>query len=383
MALEEPEWLEHMEGILETLNEGVLILDDRWRIVFINECMERLLGVFRSAVIGKTAEAFYSGEDFEFLRRQRVRARQRGHNRYEFYIPRADGTRVPVIVSARELESPDGLTFVVDTFTDITAQKRAEESLREANAQLERRAAEMKRDLSLAARVQQSLAPRALEWGRLAVETFYKPVLSIGGDFGVVSPHANGHLDLLIGDVSGHGISSALLASRIYTETVSLLRGGSHPGSLLHLLNQFAVDQIGISGFMFTMAAARLDQSGSRLTYAAGGHPPAFWISPSRELRRLEARATILGALENAVPGEAADSYELSRGDRLMIYSDGLTEVWDAREEMLGVEGLQELARSVARRPLAAMRDSIIRNVVSYSATPVLDDMSLILLEVR
>lgn len=383
MAVEEPEWLEHMEGILETLNEGVLILDDRWRIVFVNECMERLLGVSRSAVIGKTAEAFYSGEDLEFLQRQRVRARQHGRNRYEFYIPRADGTRVPVIVSGRELENPDGLKFVVDTFSDITDQKKAEESLREANAQLEKRAAEMRRDLSLAARVQQSLAPRTLEWGRLAVETFYKPVLSIGGDFGVVSPHANGYLDLLICDVSGHGISSALLASRIYAETVSLLRGGSHPGSLLHLLNQFVVDQIGISGFMFTMAAARLDQSGNRLTYAAGGHPPAFWLSPSGELRRLEARATILGALENAVPGEAADSYELSRGDRLMIYSDGLTEVWDAREEMLGVEGLQELARSVARRPLAAMRDSIIRNVVSYSATPVLDDMSLILLEVR
>jgi serine phosphatase RsbU (regulator of sigma subunit) len=290
---------------------------------------------------------------------------------------------VPVIVSGREVEDPDGLMFVVDTFTDITDQKKAEQSLREANAQLEERAAEMKRDLLLAARVQQSLAPRTLEWGRLAVETFYKPVLSIGGDFGLVSPHANSYLDLLICDVSGHGISSALLANRIYTETVSLLRGGADPDGLLHMLNQFVVEQIGISGFMFTMAAARLDQSGSRLTYAAGGHPPAFWISSSGELRQLEARATILGAMNGAVPEDVADRYELSHGDRLMIYSDGLTEVWDARGEMLGVEGLEELVRSVATLPLAAMRDSIIRGVVSYSCTPVRDDMSLVLLEVR
>jgi len=384
VKVERPEWLEHMEGILETLNEGVLICDDRWRILFINECMERLLGMPRSLVIGKTPQAFYSGEDYEFLQTQRAQFRQHGHNRYEFYLLRADGTRVPVIVSGRVVEDPDGLMFIVDTFTDISDQKKAEQSLREANVQLEKRAAEMKRDLSLAARVQQSLAPRTLEWGRLAVETFYKPVLSIGGDFGLVSPQQeDSYLDLLICDVSGHGISSALLANRIYTETASLLRGGAHPNRLLHMLNQFVVDQIGVSGFMFTMAAARLDQSGNRLTYAAGGHPPAFWISSSGELRQLEARATILGAMEDAVPEDAADRYELSRGDRLMIYSDGLTEVWDAREEMLGVEGLGELARSMATRPLAAMRDSIIQGVVSYSATPVHDDMSLILLEVR
>jgi PAS domain S-box-containing protein len=383
MKVEKPEWLEQMEGILETLNEGVLIGDDCQRILFINECMERLMGRERSSVIGKTAEAFYSGGDYEYLETQRARGKQLGSNRFEFFAPRPDGTRVPVIVSAREVEDPDGRMFTVVTFTDITDQKKAEQDLREANSQLEKRAAEIKRDLVLAARVQQSLAPRTLEWGHVAVETFYKPVLSIGGDFGLVSPHDGSHLDLLICDVSGHGISSALLANRIYTETVSLLRGGAHPGRLLHTLNKFVVDQIGISGFMFTMAAARLEQDGRRLTYAAGGHPPAFLISPSGELRQLDSRATILGAMEDAVPEDSADKYELSKGDRLMIYSDGLTEVWDAREEMLGVEGLGELARGLVKLPLSEMRERIIRGVVSYSATPVHDDMSLVLLEVR
>lgn len=383
MKVEKPEWLEQMEGILETLNEGVLITDDCQRILFINECMENLLGRDRSSVVGKTAEAFYSGEDYEYLQTQRARGLKVGHNRFEFFAPRADGTRVPVIVSAREVEDPDGRMFVVVTFTDITEQKKAEHSLREANVQLEKRAAEIKRDLVLAARVQQSLAPRTLEWGRVFVETYYKPVLSIGGDFGLVSPHDTNHLNLLICDVSGHGISSALLANRIYTETVSLLRAGAHPGKLLHVLNQFVVDQIGISGFMFTMAAARLDRAGKHLTYAAGGHPPAFWISSSGELRQLEPRATILGAMEDAVPEEAVDRYELSPGDRLMIYSDGLTEVWDAHEEMLGVEGLGELALRLRKLPLSEMREGIIRGVVSFSATPVHDDMSLVLLELR
>lgn len=383
MNLEKPEWLEQMEGILETLNEGVLIADDCQRFLFLNERMERLMGVQRSTVVGKTPEAIYKGDDFEFLQKQITRGREQGHNRFEFFVPRPDGSRVPVIISARDVEDPDGRMFAVITFTDITEQKRAEQGLRDANVQLERRAEEIKRDLVLAARVQQSLAPRTLEWGRVLVEAYYKPVLSIGGDFGLVSPHNSSHLDLLICDVSGHGISSALLANRIYTETVSLLRAGAHPGKLLHKLNDFVVDQISVSGFMFTMGAARLEQNARELLYAAGGHPPAFWISSSGELRQLESRATILGAFEDAVLEDTVDEYELSPGDRLMIYSDGLTEVWDAHGEELGVEGLAELATRTAALPLAAMREAVIRGVNTYSATPPHDDMSLVLLEVR
>src|SRR5208282_2189394 len=337
----------------------------------------------RAAVIGKTAESIYKGVDYEFLQKQSARGREQGHNRFEFFVPRPDGSRVSVIVSARDVEDPDGRLFAVVTFTDITEQKRAEQSLRDANVQLERRAEEMKRDLVLAARVQQSLAPRTLEWGRVLVEAYYKPVLSIGGDFGLVSPHNASYLDLLICDVSGHGISSALLANRIYTETVSLLRGGAHPGKLLHMLNDFVVDQISVSGFMFTMAAARLDQQTRQLLYAGGGHPPAFWISASGELRQLESRGTILGAFADAVPEDIVDTYELSPGDRLMIYSDGLTEVWDKQGEELGVEGLADMASRAAPLSLAAMREALIHGVNSFSATPPHDDMSLVLLEVR
>jgi sigma-B regulation protein RsbU (phosphoserine phosphatase) len=213
----------------------------------------------------------------------------------------------------------------VITCTDITEQKKVEQSLRVANEQLERRAEEIERDLNLASRVQQSLAPHALLWGRVAVETHYMPVRTIGGDFGMVVPHDPGHLDLIVCDVSGHGISSALLANRIYTETVSLLRQGTEPGELVRTLNRFVIEQIGHdSGFMFTMAAARVDQRGRQLTYAAAGHPPGLLIYSPTRLHQIEPRSTVLGALENAVAEEASEKFTLAAGDRLMLYSDGL-----------------------------------------------------------
>jgi phosphoserine phosphatase RsbU/P len=383
MTVEQTEWLKQMEGILEMLNEGVAIMDDCQRILFVNKCMERLLGAPRSELIGKTANAIYSGKDYQYTQERRALVKGVGYDRFEFFVPRSDGTHVPVILSSRELEAPEGNLFSVITCTDITEQKKAEQSLRDANIQLERRAEEIERDLALATRVQQSLAPHALQWGRLAVETYYMPVRTIGGDFGLVAPLDGTHLDLLVCDVSGHGISSALLANRVYTETITLLRNGMELGEMLRTLNRFVIANIGVSGFTFTMAAARLDQTGRQLIYAAAGHPPGLLISPSGELRKLAPLSTVLGALKDAVPPEASEEFKLSAGDRLMLYSDGLIEVWNRENEMLGVEGLERIARSAAALPLPAMRQTIIQSVNSYSAEPLQDDVSLVLAEVR
>jgi PAS domain S-box-containing protein len=376
------EWLKQMGGMLEILNEGVGIADDAGHILFVNQCMERLLGSPRSTLIGKTAEAFYSGEDYQFTLKRMARIKGVGYDRYEFFVPDSDGTRVPVIISGRELRAPDGSPFLVFTCTDISQQKKAEQSLREANAQLESRAEEIDRELAIASRVQQSLAPQPLRWGRVAIETYYKPVRTIGGDFGLVFPFDSRQLDLLVCDISGHGISSALLANRIYTETVSLLRHGMEPDEMLRILNRFVIEDIKVDGFIFTMGAARLDLS-RQLFYAGAGHPPALVISSSGEVRRLESLGFVLGRLAEAVPEKAIEGFNLSAGDRLMLYSDGLIEVWNEDGEILGVEGLEKIALKAATLSLRAMREAIIEEVNSYSAGPLHDDITLILAEIR
>ncbi len=384
MKIEKPSWLEQMEGILETLNEGVMISDDCQRILFINECFERMVGLPRAEILGKTPARFYEGEDLEKLNEHISLGQQRGHRRYEFFLPRpGDGTRVPVIISARELEDPDGRVFSVVTLTDITDQKQAQEDLRGANHKLKKRQEEIEVELSLAARVQHSLTPQAIRWGAVTVETYYMPARTIGGDFGIVTPLEDGNLHLLVCDVSGHGIGSALVANRIYTETMSLLEGGSPPGELLRHLNSFVLQHIRTSGFFFTLAAARLDESGRRLSFAGGGHPPALLVTPGGECRQLESLSAILGVLEEAVPSEPTVEVEMAAGDRLVLYTDGLTEVFDAKEEMLGIEGLSEIVRTSAELPLEEMKHSIVERVNAYRDGPATDDMSLVVVEVN
>jgi sigma-B regulation protein RsbU (phosphoserine phosphatase) len=155
------------------------------------------------------------------------------------------------------------------------------------------------------------------------------------------------------------------------------------PDEMLRLLNRFVIEEIKVDGFVFTMGAARLDFSGRQLVYAAGGHPPAFLISPCGDVRRFESLSTVLGRLEEAVPEKAVEEFKLSAGDRLMLYSDGLTEVWNESDEILGVEGLERIVCKADTASLHDMREAIIDGVNAYSVGPLRDDVTLILAEIR
>ena len=384
-----PDWVQQMEPVLETVNEGVLIADDCRRVVFVNTGFVRMTGLRPEDLVGNAAWLFYTDEEWAFLEKKIEESIRIGHNRYEFTIPKKDGSRMPVIISSRAHIDSDGRHFGIVTFTDISEQKLAQKQLgevnkelSEVNEQLEKRQKEIEEDLALAARVQQSLAPKPLVWGGLRVETYYDPVRAIGGDFGLVGPLEEEHLNLLVCDVSGHGISSALVANRIYTETIAQLRSGAPLPEMMRSLNQFVMQHIGSSVFFFTLAAARIDRDARRMVFAGAGHPPAMIARAGREPRLLESRSMILGVLPDAVDPEATLEVDLDPGDRVVLYTDGITDVFDARGEMLGVPGVQRFVCETSSLPFAEMKQGILDRVAAWREGPPSDDVSLVLVEV-
>jgi PAS domain S-box-containing protein len=382
LEVEQPDWLQQIEGVLESLNEGVLISDDCQNIIFVNSNLEQMTGLPRGEIVGPDIHRLYNKAEADFIVAKREQGLQAGKNRFEFVLPRQDGSRLPVIISARVVEDPDGRQFSIVTFTDISELKRAEQELREVNQKLEERHQEIQEDLKLAARVQQSLAPKSLVWGGVRVETFYHPVRTIGGDFGLVSSLDDHYLNLLVCDVSGHGIGSALVANRIYTEMMTQLRAGSALDAMLRQLNRFVMHNIGSSVFFFTVAAARIDRPGRRMVFAGAGHPPAMIAHDGAEPRLLESRSMVLGALPEAVDAEATLDVDLDAGDRVVLYTDGITDVFNSRGEMLGVEGVQKIVRETSRLPFNEMKKGILDRVAEWREGPPTDDVSLVLVEV-
>jgi sigma-B regulation protein RsbU (phosphoserine phosphatase) len=265
------------------------------------------------------------------------------------------------------------------TATDISDQKRVQAELSRTNALLLERQRQMEEELQLAERVQQSLAPKGLTWG-ISVEAQYEPASSIGGDYGLVIP-SDDRLDVVVCDVSGHGISSTLVANRIYSETMAQIERGAELDLMLRHLNHFAVQNLASSSFYFTVAAARLDRR-RFLQFAGAGHPPAIIVRRGQSPSLLESTSMILGLFEDAVGTESSIETALETGDRIVIYTDGLTETFNSQREMLGVDGLKKIAADASSLRLAEMKEHILHRVAAWRHGHAADDVSLVLLEV-
>jgi PAS domain S-box-containing protein len=382
LEVDKPEWLTQMGAVLEMLNEGVIITNDRREVLFANSLFVEMTGIARPDIVGSDFCRFYSSQEYDFLTRQSDISSRQGQNRFEFVVPQENGGRLPVIISSWVLEN-----FVsrskLTTFTDISEQVRAEEELRSANVRLQERQMEIEEDLRLAARVQNSLVPKPLVRDKVSVDSFFNPAHSIGGDFALVNLQDNEHVGLLIGDVSGHGVGSALVANRIYSETDGHLRRAMPFTDMFSELNRFLIEDLAGSGMFVTAATARIDARGRRMVFAGAGHPPAMLARRGQNPIMLESRSMILGAFPDAVRGDGSQDVPLEPDDRIVLYTDGITEVFSAEGEMLGIEGVREIVRSASALPAEQMKQRILDDVAAWRSGPATDDVSLMVVHVR
>jgi serine phosphatase RsbU (regulator of sigma subunit) len=283
--------------------------------------------------------------------------------------------------NATLFESTDGAPALVEgTLIDITERKKAEADLRQANALLEERQKEIEDDLQLAERVQETLVPKSLAWNAGSVVTFYQPARTIGGDFGLVTEGPE-CLNVVVCDVSGHGIGSALVANRIYTETIGQIQRGVEFLPMLRHLNRFVLQSFGRE-FYCTLAAARVQWNGRALEFAGAGHPPGIIVRPGERPRLLESQSSVLGLVEEAVNVEATTEISLQAGDRVVIYTDGFSECVNAQQEILGIDRLSEIIREASKWPLPEMKQNILDRVAAWQSGPPVDDLSLVVVGV-
>jgi PAS domain S-box-containing protein len=382
LEIVKPGWLTQMEAMLEVLNEGVIITNDRLKVLFANSRFVEMTGIPRPHLVGSDFSRFYSSQEWDFLASQSDASFRQGRNRYEFVLPKEGGGRLPVIISSRVIENFER-RLKVTTFTDISRQVRAEEELRSANERLQQRQMEIEEDLRLAAQVQNSLVPKSQARGNVSVDSFYHPVHSIGGDFALVNSQDEEHVSLLVCDVSGHGIGSALVANRIYSEATSYLRNGASFIDMFERLNRLMIEDISGSGMFVTLAAVRINAQKRRMDFAGAGHPPVMVARRGQSPLLLESRSAVLGLLPKAVDVSASLEMPLEPDDRIVLYTDGITEVFNSKGEMLDVEGFQEIVRQASALPAEQMKQGILDGVAAWRNGPPTDDASLMLAHVR
>jgi phosphoserine phosphatase RsbU/P len=182
----------------------------------------------------------------------------------------------------------------------------------------------------------------------------------------------------------GHGIESALLASRISSEVRHGLLYRMEPRDLIDALRHFMAEYFQPTGLFLTFFAARIDLERHEVTWSGAGHPSALvFRSDDREPVHLRSQNPLLGIDLPGCGDVLQDTAALQQGDRLFFLTDGLFEIVNANGRQLGLHGIAEIARTTMGDDLSDVSAHVFRTVRQYQHGPTTDDQTLVVAEIR
>jgi phosphoserine phosphatase RsbU/P len=200
---------------------------------------------------------------------------------------------------------------------------------------------------------------------------------SVAGDFYEFIYTGNGTAGLLVADVSGHGVPAALIASMMKVAITSQRHYATNPERLLAGVNEALCGNT--QNQFVTAAYLHLDASCGKFCYAAAGHPPMLLLRDA-QVFRIEENGLVLALLSSAV--YTSTKQPLLRGDRLLLYTDGIIEAANAGGEEFGYERVGSLLQASAKMAAEEAADLIVNTVSGWSSSQS-DDLTLIVCDYK
>jgi sigma-B regulation protein RsbU (phosphoserine phosphatase) len=220
----------------------------------------------------------------------------------------------------------------------VKARVRSHILLREARAQLAKQLLDINAEFEMARQIQLSILPHALpNLEGLEIAARYLPMTSVAGDFYDFIAIDDKHLGILIADVSGHGLPSALIASMLQVALTAQGANASEPAKVLSGLNHALCGKFTYN--FVTAAYVYLDLKDNFMRYAGAGHPPLLLCrSSSGKAAKVLENGLVLGMF----PGATYETLELplEPGDRIVLCTDGIPEAPNRVQEQYGTDRL-------------------------------------------
>ena len=380
------------ERALAAAGEGITIADARlpdMPLIYVNRAFELLTGYSREDALGSNCR-FLQGPDTDPAAAETIRAaiRNRRDCAVEILNYRKDGTPFWNRLTITPVADQAGtVTHFIGVQADVTARRLAEERLAAANR-------EMQRDLEAAARIQQSLLPTAVpELAGLEVAWSYRPSKELGGDTLNILRLDERTVAFYVLDVSGHGVSASLLSFTLahtlspLPEQSCLFDWSDHgwrpaaPATVAARLNRrFQLDPAAPQ--FFTMFYGLHDETDQTLRMVIAGHPPVALVKASGEAEFLYSNGPPIGMLVEIEYVEQVLS--MQKGDRVIVYSDGLNEAVSRDGHQLDHERIMEVVSSTHTQSLQAGVQALIALAEEWTGGDPQDDVSVLsLMRVR
>ncbi len=258
------------------------------------------------------------------------------------------------------------------------------------NASLLERQLEQQRleqELEVAKQVQQALLPnRSASLSGAQVEASYQPAGQVGGDYFDVITLSEHEFVVIVGDVSNKGVPAALLMTAVRSVFRLETGVGIVVPQLLGKLNSFLCEQVfSPNGMFITLAYAYFDLKAGVCTCSNAGHLPPIHLSSQKEgISYWKVGGTALGLFSDFE--YASEKIKLSPGDRVLFYTDGITECRNRLGELYGRERLEQSVKEHRELGQVEMLQAVLNDATEFVASkgePADDDITVLLVEIE
>lgn len=370
--------------------EGITISDPSLPdnpLIYANSGFERITGYSAASVLGRNCR-FLQGPDTDPADAETIRraVAEETECTVEILNYRKDGSPFWNRLSITPVRDEDGrVTHFIGVQSDVTARREAEDGLRLANTK-------MKSDLATAARVQQAMLPHVLPHSeRYEFAWRYRPCEELAGDTLNCFALDETHIGLYIIDVSGHGVAAALLSATLSRMLLPIpgqsilytawpadpsVRKIASPAEVAERLNrQFPFDDR--TGQFFTMVYGVLDTANATFDYVSAGHPPLIRLDTDGRAHPVHRNQFPIGIVPEST--FAGDRLQLSPGERLFLYTDGVTEACDEAGCPFDIDGLCRTIAAGRSKALDAALGEIVADVERFCGNAAIrDDISIL-----
>jgi len=240
---------------------------------------------------------------------------------------------------------------------------------------------EQEHEIAEARAIQEGFLPKEIpQLAGYEIAGAWQSARVVGGDYFDVLPFGEEACGLCIADVAGKGLPAALLMSNLQAAVRGLASPSLRPDELCLRLNALLCRNMASDRFV-TLFYAQLDGPTRRLRYASAGHNPPFVLRRDGSHERLREGGGVLGVFANQKFESGA--VQLQSGDRIVLYTDGVTEVCNAEEEEFGEERLLSVLRENRGQSAVEIQKRILQAASEFSRGIWRDDATLLVVAVE
>ena len=359
---------EKYRRIVETAGEGFILMDQDLVIVDANDAYCRLLGYARDEILGKRPLDFAAEEFREFMATNRENILSQEYRELEGILVNKGGRHVPILIHGNNLRDDQGKIIGNMAFvTDMTEHKKA---------------------LALAGEVQKSLLPQDKPTIQ-GLDVAGKNVScdEIGGDyFDFIwrRDSKKGPFSVVVGDISGHGVDSALLMT---TARAFLRMRASQPGTISEIvtaMNRHLTQDVLETGRFMTLFYLTVDPENDLLEWVRAGHDPALVYDPVQDVfEELKGMGLALG-VDEGFSYQKNHKTGIIDGQIIAIGTDGVWEAINTDSEMFGKDRFRDIIRRNAHTGASEILNAVYNGLNQFTkGQKSEDDITLVIIKVQ